>query len=494
MLNLFKIDFVQGKTDALGYGQVQHSLEDAPRNRSVISLSVSGDKLQSVSNYSREPKRLVFECFPTAWIQDNILSGENEHERYVSHFEVRAYRDNVLFFTGIIDTSQLSFDISSGILKITCYDKIKLLSLYSDLTHYYSLSAGYLPIWILAYFLQDIEQVIPISIPYLSQFNLPNLNLPFGSMLTISHIDYSDMNEFPVATTFGWTYVFHGDSWPSPVSGYKFSPHANIVVFVFAHKKIIQGTNPGSQTQYLGRYRGRVISFYHGICPVIVEYDKESDWTADFSSLESQHQELINFFVSNGVAEATLFSLNNLGSTYNLHYTKSQFSNHWVKAHCYGNLFPAKLQPGKFYETFEEEQTDNIKALQAMLMLYNATIYTNASGQIILKNKDAYSPGEISIDDRDVISLKIKRGNQETPDMDTIEVLAGDTTQLQGIIKGHLLDFYDGKWSIDAEISQISKYDISLLDKIRIQGIVYAVVEVERDISSDEIKLKAWRL
>jgi len=169
MINLYRVDFIKGKTDAADYGQVKHSLIDTATDRQIISLSVSADKLQSISNYSREPKRLTFECFPTTWITNNILSGGNEHERYISHLEVKVYRNNSLFFTGIIDTSQLSLDVSTGILKFTCYDKIKLLSVYSDLTHYYSLTAGYQPSWILGYFLQDIEQTIPISIPYSSQ-------------------------------------------------------------------------------------------------------------------------------------------------------------------------------------------------------------------------------------------------------------------------------------------------------------------------------------
>ena len=50
MLNLFKIDFIQGKTDAPDYNQVKHSLEDTAADRAIISLSVSADKLQSVSN------------------------------------------------------------------------------------------------------------------------------------------------------------------------------------------------------------------------------------------------------------------------------------------------------------------------------------------------------------------------------------------------------------------------------------------------------------
>ena len=52
MPNLFKIDFIQGKTDATDYNQVKHSLQDTASNRSIVSLSVSADKLQSVSNYS----------------------------------------------------------------------------------------------------------------------------------------------------------------------------------------------------------------------------------------------------------------------------------------------------------------------------------------------------------------------------------------------------------------------------------------------------------
>lgn len=51
--------------------------------------------------------------------------------------------------------------------------------------------------------------------------------------------------------------------------------------------------------------------------------------------------------------------------------------------------------------------------LISMLMFYNATIFTNAAGQIILKNKDAYATSIIDISDEDVISFITKRGNQE---------------------------------------------------------------------------------
>jgi len=425
MPNLFRIDFVQGKTDESDYNQVKHSLIDTATNRAIITLSVSGDKLQAVSNYSREPKRLTFECFPTTWIQDNILSGLSEHERYISHFEVKVYRDNLLFFTGIIDTSQLSFDISTGILKFTCYDKIKLLSVFSDLTHYYSLTAGYQPIWILGYFLQDIEQKIPVSIPYTNQFVLPTLYIPMGEALTIVHVDFDDLLAFPNPPG-GWTYTYHSSGWPGPYWGYLIDTPGNKVTFAFAYKKVIQATYPSpAATRYQGRFRGKVYRFYNGICPVVAEYDEKTDWVEDLTSLDNAYNEFLSFFTNNGISSTTLMS--GLSSTRSLDgrsYGSSQYVGHWIEADCRGNIFPSRIQPGKSYETSQSEQTDNLKVLQAMLMFYNATIFTNAAGQSILKNKDAYATAIIDIADEDVINHVTKRGNQEKPDIKTIDVLA----------------------------------------------------------------------
>ena len=494
MPNLFKIDFIQGKTDAPDNNQVKHSLTDTTANRSIISLSVSADKLQSVSNYTREPKRLVFECFPTTWIQSNILSGSNEHERYVSHFEVKVYRDNSLFFSGIIDTSQLSFDVSSGILKITCYDKIKLLSIYSNLTHYYSLSAGYQPIWILGYFLQDIEQTIPIDIPYSNQFNLPTLNISSGNALEIAHIDFDDLIAFPNPTG-GWTYSYHSSGWPGPYWGFRIETAINRISFIFAYKKVLKATYPSpATTKYQGRYRGRIFTFYNNICPVIIEYDERTDWVDDLPSLDNAHNEFISFFTGHGITEAILYSLPSVGVLNGRAYGSSHYVDHWTAAHFTGNLFPAYLQPGKSYETNKEEQTENLKVLKAMLLLYNATVYTNASGTIIFKNKDAYSTNIIEIDDEDVINFMVKRGNPEKPEIASIDMLAGDTTQLQTYIQDYLIDFHDSKWSCEATIDQLNKYSLTLQSKIRIKDQIYAITEVERDYINDEYKVKAWLL
>ncbi|MCB5251525.1 MAG: hypothetical protein RBR69_08510 [Candidatus Cloacimonadaceae bacterium] len=270
----------------------------------------------------------------------------------------------------------------------------------------------------------------------------------------------------------------------------------NKITFVFAYKKVLQATYPNpAATRYQGRFRGRVFRFYNAICSVVSEYEEKTDWVEDLQSLDNAYNEFLGFFTDNGITSNTLFT--GLSSTCLIDgksYGSSQYVNHWNEAHFHGNLMPSKLQPGEAYETAQEEQTDNLKALQAMLMLYNATIFTNASGQIILKNKDAYSTTIIDIADEDVVSFVVKRGNQEKPDIKTIDVLAGDTTQLQGLIKDYLIDFYDSKWSVETTIDQLAKYNLSLQSKIRIQTKVYAITELERDYINDEYKVKAWLL
>lgn len=142
----------------------------------------------------------------------------------------------------------------------------------------------------------------------------------------------------------------------------------------------------------------------------------------------------------------------------------------------------------------KDDKTENFKALQAMLMLYNATIYADPSGNIVFRNKNAYNSAVIDIADADVISLTTRRGNQERPDMSVLETLCGDTTKLKSLLQPTLVDFYDGKWEIEATIDSLTIYNVGLFSKIRIRGVTYAVTEVTRDFQNDETKLKAWQL
>jgi hypothetical protein len=115
-------------------------------------------------------------------------------------------------------------------------------------------------------------------------------------------------------------------------------------------------------------------------------------------------------------------------------------------------------------------------------------------GNIVFRNKSAYSSAIIDIADTDVISLTTKRGNQEKPEMSVLETLCGDTTTLAALLKDNLMDFYDGKWEIAATIDALSLYSVLLFNRIRIRSVIYVVTEITRDFQNDEYKLKAWQL
>ena len=91
-----------------------------------------------------------------------------------------------------------------------------------------------------------------------------------------------------------------------------------------------------------------------------------------------------------------------------------------------------------------------------------------------------------------MVDFVTKRGNPEKPQISSLDILAGDTTQLQSLIKDYLIDFHDSKWSCDTTIDSLSKYNLSLQSKIRIQNKIYAIIELERNYLEDEYKVKAW--
>jgi hypothetical protein len=338
--SLFRVDFLMSDTTASDYGQIKHTLTDTTDNRLLVSLTLSADKLASVSNYTREPKRLVFECFPDDWLTANLMSGTQEFERYISKYEIKAYRDGVLIFTGIIDTSLLSYDYSTQILKITCYDKIRLFSIYSDIEQYFGLTAGYQPSWLIGYFIQNIQQRIPVNVGQSNQFVLPTLS---QSNLTLCTVTYQDMEQLP-ADSGGWTYSLHSSGWGYPKYGYILDATANKATFCFAHKKVIQAhyANP-AQDQYRGRFRGRIWKFFNNICPLYYDYDETASWTSTLADLDDDYNDLIAFFTEHGIAEASLDSLAQTGALNGNAYNSSHSVHVSVMGHFSGNVLPSML-------------------------------------------------------------------------------------------------------------------------------------------------------
>lgn len=499
-MNLFQLDFIQGKTDAADYGEIVHSLTDTATERQIITLSLSGDKLQGISNYSREPRRLTFECFADAWITEYLLSGTYEHERYISHYEVKLYRDTVLVFSGIIDTSQIKDSGADQPLQFLCYDKLKLLSLFADLTQLYSLTAGYTAPQILGYFLAKIEAAIPVSIPYSSTlFAIPSLDISgstYGDMKQLSATDYSEMNTLPEGGGYTWTWT--SDSWTTPKFGYIVNTPANVITFIFANKQYVKGLYPNGDgtftVTYQARYLARIHTYYNGICAHVFEYENTTDWQGFLFGPSSESDIAFRqFFVDNGFAEDVYDDVVNPEDSMDSHYAAWAIDEVVYSAY-HGETFPTELHPGKYYiERKGTELTNCLQVLQVALMLYNATLVCTAAGTLALISKHPASATPIAIANTDVISISRSRQRPELPETSIFDVLAGDTTILQSISKDYLLLYHASIWMADIIIDRIDAYALALHTHITVNSITYYIVELEKDFINDEYKVKAWQ-
>lgn len=495
-MNLFQIDFVQGKTDAVDYLQVVHSLTDTTTERQIISLSLSSDKLQSISNYMREPKRLSFECFVDDWITDYILSGDYEHERYISHYEVKVYRDDVLIFTGIIDTSNLNHNVADETVSFLCYDKIKLFSLYNDLEQLYSISSGYQPAQILAYFAQKIRAQIPIGLTTSATgFSIPDSAIGIDDAVQLMTIDISEMCSLP-ASSGGWTYSWDGSGYNSPKYGYVVYPLANKIVFFMGHKKVVKGTfaDPLSIV-YKGRYKARIIVMFSGLSMLSYEYEDETGWLGELSELSSADDVYLAFFTDKGYPANILSYLNQIEYQGNCAYYCHFTANTVLIPYIWGEWLPSYLHPGKYYETMlGTELTNCLHTLQAMLLLYNATLVADSYGVVQLLSKEPVAAEPVVIADTDVVEISLQRANFEVADMSTLDALCGDTAILQQLAKDYLMAFHGSRWVLSATIDKLSVYAITLGSYIQIKSVNYYVTEVQRDYVADDYKIKGWKV
>lgn len=495
MANLFKIEFVQGKTDAADYGQVVHSLEDSASIRHIHKLRLSPHKVASVSNYRREPRRCEWQCFVDDWIAEYILSGDYEHERHICHYEVRIWRDSEVVFTGIIDTSAISYNVASQVIQFTCYDKQRLFTIYSDLTHWYGVSAGYYPYMIVSHFISDVQSKIPIAIPFTSSFVLPEMIIPAGAMRMFKEINYQDIATLPANTT-TWAFSWDASSWSWPKWGYRVNVAANQIRFVFGLVKVVKAqTVPpaGAATKYSGRYMAVVIRIFNQISTVEDVYEYRSDWKDSVGDLVEHYSDFIAHLQKYGIDDDVLNSGLSGAITYNgTNYNSSHSVGQYVRAQFAGNIFPPRIHPGQGYVRYEPTQENSLKVLQAMLMMYNATLYCRPDGALVLQNKASGAAIPISISDDDVLLMNVRRQDSETPDIESLAVLAGDTTVLQELVKDYLMSL-SSRWQTEMRIADLSTA-VGILSVITVHGDNYLVTDIDRDFNSDVAVVNGWRI
>jgi len=476
---MYRVDFI----DNANY-IVMHSLT---LSDGLDKIKTNADKIAGVSYFAKEPKRIEFECFKDAWIDDHILSGDYELDRYISQYFIRLYENNVLVFHGIIDTSFVSYNAKTEIVSFTCYDYLKLLSKCSEIKMIYALLQGYHPGYCFGYMVQGIELLLGINISHVWGSGWTPLNIQ-KTALEILSLEWRNI-------------IYTFDNWNGELiieSGFLTSNFYTTEFRLLIYKDHHQG-----EYRQIKIY-GRRYKFYNHICfHQLTDYDindkTDSNDEDDIEELEAERLEICSsYYTSTSWIGKASHDIDGRNYSFvinpeDLPVNGSQNVTETKYLEFTGNAIPYNVYPKGFYELGGED-TERLKVLKAVLMLHNLTIISEPYGTIKLVNKNEVSNDTTAINAADVVEFKIKRLNRSIPTISTLDCLLGNVTILKNIISEYYIDFFSQIWELTATIDSLSKYSLSLFDQIQINGILYRITEVQRNPKADEYKVKAWEL
>lgn len=497
---LWRVEFVQTVEDSFDYLATVHELEDKENDRKIISLSVSPDEYEA-GTFEREPRRLEFEAFADEWIRNKIfegdvLTGGDEYERQISHYMVRVYKDNVLFFTGIIDTSALGVDEATEIVRITAYAPDRLFALFDDLEAQYSLSAGYTVQQLFALHINQIRERVGVPINYnTAWFERPSLVVNINNPLVVAEFDITGLGYLP-PNGFGYTYSFV-DAW-GPRWGWFVEPITQVPTFLMVQIVTIKAAGAAGNQYYL-RVRARLARVFNNVCPEIEEYDENPGWVAEDDFAERKNLalgELDKWLRQWGVTYAGVAGSPGLPHQWEMGdrgYGYDFEPGVRVMATFYGRLVPAKLHPGKAVVEATSEKTNCLELLQAMMWLNCATITSDAQGTLYLRAVPQGAAGEPTVIlDKDILEMRVARSEYGTDTEATLDVLAGDTELLAEQVQAWHDGLQRGRW--EAEASLAGDYALELGQKVRLRGANWMVTSVGEDLAQGVKRIRAWKL
>lgn len=499
----FRLEFVQSFAGSNDHMAVVHSIQDRDGARKVIDMRVSPDAYES-GTFAREPRRLAITLFIDEWIRDHLLSGEHEYERFISHYTLAVYRDETLFFTGIIDTSAINYTQSDQIVTITAYTPDRLLALFSDLEAQYSLSSGYTVQQLFALHISQIRQRVGVPINYnTAWFERPELIIDINDKLVVAEIDVADMEYLP-PNGFGYTYSL-ADPW-GPRWGWYLEAYTQVPIFLVVQivTKVALGTE-GTVIASMYRLRARVTRLFNNICGDIEEYDANTGWVLAENQEEQKKlaiNELDQWLRAHGTTYASVAGSPGLPHQY-------QFDDHGysydfevgpnkkrVAGTFYGRVLPQRFHPGTAVMEATSEQTNCLDVLKAVLYATHSTITSDASGALYLRAipLPQVSGELVTIPARDISEMTISREDYESPGEGILDVFAGDTELMEEQLEAWHDVLRAGRWKGEFLVTRPERYSLALGQAFLANGAHWMVISIEPQLADDTIRIRAWKV
>lgn len=461
-------------------------------------FKVNGDKIASTSYFAREPKRLEFNLLSDEWLESNLMTAENEFIRYISHWGIKLYNDNSLIFIGIIDVSYLEYSESGLSISFTCYDKIKLLEIFSDLKMLYALLDGYTPGECFGYLAQGVSIAFNNELPIDYIWNTGwSCLIKEISERTILEISWKAMLE-----KFGDEWDIENNYLGSAIGLKSINGIAELRILLLGTISVTDIENDINTYEF--KILAKTWRFYNHICPYedeVMEIDFESDeynrneypgndWGWIQSEIQSKYSQYGDLSWK-GVYELALgdkiYSIEFDDSYYELENAPEKLEVKFT-----GQAIPSNIFPKGFYDG-ENEQQERLKVLKAALYLHDLTIIT-AYDTMKLINKNETSGTTNIIDIADIIKYKRKRVNRDQPESSVLDCLIGDTTVLKEVMISYYDEYLSQKWEVKITIDNFEKYDLDLFDVLAFMGKNHRIIEIKKDYVKEEYEITCWEL
>lgn len=478
---MFRLDFVSA-SDTL---TVLHSVSDTD---GLDIVSISPEEISSEDYFVREPRRIEVEVFSDSWIDQYILSGSYEFSRYISQFETRIYREGILFFSGIIDASFLTYDAASDTVHLVLYDRLRLFSVFSDVSMLFALTQGYHPGYCFAYMCQRIMSAVPINIQSVWSGSYSPLSLSVSD-LHIMDMPFKEFLRDP-QSSLGGSYSSH--------FSYGFVERSGRAELWFIRRE----SQDGGDGLYKPSVFARKWIFYHPTCPFLDEIASKDVESSDWLTWDQNtqfFQSTLQDYVGSPATSLQVGSCSySIPSVLPADYFITQYYDPVtapisLPVTFTGDPIPTNLYPKGFYDQ-KGEQTECLKVLKAALLIHNLTIVSSISGVLSITGKGDISGNTVQINEYSVTDFSLKRIDRSQPDLSDLNILLGDTSSLQAVLSSYYDSFLSQIWEAEITIDDLSAYTISLFDVIVLRGKSYKVTRLLRDIINDQFVITGWQL
>ena len=488
---------------------------EAYEDTEIFNVNFSEKSLVGSTYYKKKPQRVTFESFDDSFYTDTLILDSGAYKN-ISNYTIEIYYDSVLKFSGVIDLSLLTYDVKRKTYSVTAYDNMYLLKQFPDMQLELNDDEGVAPLTFLYNFITEVNKNIPWSIS-VGSGNYTFRNEPIAE----SFVNKFDPEDFFLRCkegipSPGSLYLHDTNSAPSIAQGNLYwvgSPEYNmqpqLLIIGRMQSLVVLAESEGSYDQYDQRVQYNVraeIWQYYNMCGWQEREDLREEWTfqPDFGYhlTSAQERAMLKYDAILGNYNASQLNYNTShGGDYYTWTIIPEDYNLCARGEIGGeiklstNLKTSKLVPDyTVTDDSTKKKYNALNFLNASLLYYDASLFCNESGQIILANKypDIGSPTVLSRED--IIEHRVSKVLTYDVELVELDALKGDQTTNKELHKKVNLETQASIYQLDLILFGDNDLTINTTITDPITTHNYIIISIRPNEKEKLTTIKAWRV